>query len=221
MSYNASVTASCHLVRTIPAANAMTLEELQQAIAANTAAIGALVTQFIRPNAQQALENQRSVGQMIDLMDRHTRAIIEIDERLEASTQQIAANAEQIAANTQQIAAIGDRLEQFDQRLEDTRALVAENGSRIAQMSVKQDQILDRVDSQISTLVEENQAFRESQQLQIDKLVEENQASRESQQLQIDRLVEENRAFRESQQSQLAGIIGNGRRIDRLEQQAS
>jgi len=34
-------------------------------------------------------------------------------------------------------------------------------------------------------------------------------------------LIEDNRAFRESQQSQLAAIIGNGRRIDRLEQQAS
>jgi len=203
MSYNAFVTFSCHSIRTFPAANAMTLEELQQAIAANTAAIGALVTQFIQPNAQQALENQRSIGQMLELMDRHTRAIIEIDERLEANTQQIAANAEQIAANTQQIAAIGDRLEQFGQRLEDTRALVAENGSRVAQMSVKQDQILDRVDSQISTLVEENRAFRESQQSQ------------------LDRLVEESRAFRESQQSQLAAIIGNGRRIDRLEQRAS
>lgn len=163
----------------------MTNEELQQAIAANTAAIGALVTQFIRPNSQQALENQRSVAQIIELMDRHARAIVEIDERLDANTQQIAANAEQIAANTQQIAALGERLEQFAQRLEDTRALVAENGSRIAQLSVKQDQVLDRVDSQISTLVEEN------------------------------------RAFRESQQSQLAAIIGNGRRIDRLEQRAS
>lgn len=36
----------------------------------------------------------------------------------------------------------------------------------------------------------------------------------------IDRLVEENRAFRELQQSQLAAIIGNARRLDRLDQQA-
>lgn len=38
---------------------------------------------------------------------------------------------------------------------------------------------------------------------------------------QINALIEENRVFRESQQLQLAAIIGNGRRIDRLEQQAS
>lgn len=180
----------------LPAADLMTNDELQQAVAANTAAINALVTQFIQPNAQQALENQRSVGQVIELMDRHARAIVEIDERLEANTQQV-------AANTQQIAAIGDRLEQFDQRLEETRTLVAENGSRIAQLSVKQDQLLDRIDNQISTL-------RESQQAQLDRVDS-----------QISALIEENRAFRESQQAQLAAIIGNGRRIDRLEQQAS
>lgn len=163
----------------------MTNEELQQAIAANTAAINALVTQFIQPNAQQALENQRSIAQVIELMDRHARAIVEIDERLEANTQQITANAEQIAA-------IGDRLEQFDQRLEETRVLVADNGSRMAQLSVKQDQLLDRVDAQQARTTES-----------------------------LNLLIEENRAFRESQQSQLAAIIGNGRRIDRLEQQAS
>lgn len=170
----------------------MTNDELQQVVAANTAAINALVTQFIRPNAQQALENQRSIAQVIELMDRHARAIVEIDERLEANTQQITANAEQIAANTQQIAAIGDRLEQFDQRLEETRALVAENSSQIAQLSVKQEQVLDRADEQQARTTES-----------------------------LNLLIEENKAFRESQQSQLAAIIGNGRRIDRLEQQAS
>ena len=128
----------------------MTNNELQQAIAANTAAIGALVTQFIRPNAQQALENQRSVAQLIELMDRHARAIIEIDERLEANIQQIAANAEQIAANS----------------------------SRIAQLSVKQDQVLDRIDEQqarttesLNLLIEENRAFRESQQSQLAAII--------------------------------------------------
>ena len=156
----------------------MTNDELQQVIAANSSAISALVTQFIRPNAQQALENQRSIARIIELMARHTSAIVEIDERLEA-------NAQQIAANSAQIAALGDRLEQFDQRLEETRALVAENGSRIAQLGVKLDA----------------QQARTTENLNL--------------------LAEENRAFRESQQSQLAAIIGNSRRLDRLEQQAS
>ena len=163
----------------------MTNDELQQAIAANTAAINALVTQFIRPNAQQALENQRSIAQMLELMARHAQAIVQIDERLEANTQQI-------AANSQQIAALGDRLEQFDTRLEETRALVADNASNIAQMGTMHDQMFERLDTRLDRT-----------------------------DAQINVLIEENRAFRESQQSQLAAIIGNGRRIDRLEQQAS
>ncbi|MFK8184807.1 MAG: hypothetical protein AB8B99_15655 [Phormidesmis sp.] len=138
----------------------MTNDELQQAIAANTTAINALVTQFILPNAQQALENQRSIAQIIDLIDRHAKAIIEIDERLAANTQQIAANAEQIAA-------IGERLEQFDQRLEETRELVADNSSQIAQLSTKQDQALNQITESLNLLIEENKAFRESQQSQL------------------------------------------------------
>jgi|GEM_PF-2009062 len=163
----------------------MTNDELRQAIAANTVAIDALVTQFIRPNAQQALENQRSVAQIVELMDRHAQAIVQIDERLEASIQQINANAEQIAA-------LGDRLEQFDTRLEETRQLVAKNASDIAQMGTRHEQMFERLDTRLERT--DNQ---------------------------INALIEENRAFRESQQSQLAAIIGNGRRIDRLEQQAS
>ena len=187
MSYNL---ATSSLVMT------MTNDELQQAIVANTAAINALVTQFIRPNAQQAAENQRSIAQMLKLMARHSLAVVQIDERLEANTQQIAANAEQIAA-------AGDRLEQFDQRLEEALALVAENASQIAQQGTRHDLMFERVDSRMAEVFEH-----------IDSRIGRMDG-------QIATLVEENRAFRESQQSQLVAIIGNGRRIDRLEQQAS
>lgn len=156
----------------------MTNDELQALIAANTAAINALVTQFIRPNAQQALENQRSISQGVELMNRHAQAILQIDERL--------------AANTQQITAIGDHLEQLDTRLEETRQLVAKNASEIAQLGTKHDQMFERLDARLDRTDG-----------------------------QINLLIEENRAFRESQQAQLAAIIGNGRRIDQLEQQAS
>ncbi|MEL7351460.1 MAG: hypothetical protein AAF171_02985 [Cyanobacteria bacterium P01_A01_bin.116] len=156
----------------------MTNDELQALIAANTAAINALVTQFIRPNAQQALENQRSISQGVELMNRHAQAILQIDERL--------------AANTQQIAAIGDHIEQLDTRLKETRQLVAKNASEIAQLGTKHDQMFERLDARLDRTDG-----------------------------QINLLIEENRAFRESQQAQLAAIIGNGRRIDQLEQQAS
>lgn len=142
-----------------------------QQIAQLTQAVDVLVSQFIRPNAQQAVENQNSISQIIELIDRHANAIVQIDERLERLEGIVEANAQQIASNAEN----GTR---FDERLEETRQLVAKNSSDFAQMNT------------------------------------ETKAS-------LDQLIEENRAFRESQQTQLAAIIGNARRIDRLEQQAS
>lgn len=110
----------------------------------------------------------------VEFLNRHARAIVEIDEQQQA--------------NAQQIAAIGDRLEQFDTRLEDTRQLVAKNASDIAQLTVKQDRDAEQI-LELRTAQRENAT-------------------------QIEALAEASRA-------QLAGIIGNGRRIDRLEQQAS
>ena len=137
-----------------------TPEKNARDIAALTEAVGALVSRFIRPNSQQALENQQSIARIIELMDRHARAIVEIDARVEA--------------NAQLIAGLGERLEQFDQRLEETRQLVAKNGSDIAQMGARHDAMfarmderLDRTDRQLEILVEENRAFRELQRSQL------------------------------------------------------
>lgn len=137
-----------------------TSEKNARDIAALTEAVGALVSRFIRPNSQQALENQQSIARIIELMDRHARAIVEIDARVEA--------------NAQLIAGLGERLEQFDQRLEETRQLVAKNGSDIAQMGARHDAMfarmderLDRTDRQLEILVEENRAFRELQRSQL------------------------------------------------------
>jgi archaellum component FlaC len=152
----------------------MTNDELQAAVAANTKAIGALVSQFIRPNAQQSLENQQSIAQIISLLDRHAQAIVQIDERLERTEDIVEASARQIASNAEAIT-------RFDERLEETRQLVAKNASDIAQLGVKVNLIADKVDSNAEQIT----------------------------------------ALAEMSRSQLAAIIGNGRRIDRLEQQAS
>ena len=112
----------------------MTNDELQAAVAANTKAIGALVSQFIRPNAQQSLENQQSIAQIIGLLDRHARAIVQIDERLERTEDIVEASARQIASNAEAIT-------RFDERLEETRQLVAKNASDIAQLGVKVNRI--------------------------------------------------------------------------------
>ena len=172
-----------------------------------------LVSQFIRPATQQANANRITLDEVIELLSRHTQGLLSLEQRLDqmidrlesiegivaqnaqqiaatsrqqqANAQQIAQNAQQIAAtsqqqqaNAQQIAQNAEAITAFDQRLEETRQLVAKNSSDFAQMSTE---------TKVS----------------------------------LDRLIEENRAFRESQQSQLAAIIGNARRIDRIEQQAS
>lgn len=155
----------------------MTPAELQTAIEANasnidrlTGAVDVLVSQFIRPNAQQAFSNFERLGRI--------EGILEV-----IATQQ-QANTQKIAVNADMITAIGESIEAFDQRLEATRDLVAQNSSAIAQLTVKQDQNANDI-ADLKVLVAN--------------------------------MVKENQVFRESQQSQLAAIIGNGRRIDRLE----
>lgn len=155
----------------------MTPAELQTAIEANasnidrlTSAVDILVSQFIRPNAQQAFSNFERLGR--------------IEGVLEAIATQQQANTQKIAVNADMFTAIGESIEAFDQRLEATRDLVAQNSSAIAQLTVKQDQNVNDI-ADLKVLVAN--------------------------------MVKENQAFRESQQSQLAAIIGNGRRIDRLE----
>lgn len=169
-----------------------TPEQNAQDIASLTSAVNSLVSQFIRPNTQQASANRETLSTVVEGLLNIEQRLDQMANRLESLESIVAQNAQQQQANNQQIAAIGDRLEQYEHRLEDTRAIVAENSSRIAQLSVKQDQLLDRIDGQQTETTET-----------------------------LNLLIEENRAFRESQQSQLAAIIGNGRRIDRLEQQAS
>lgn len=162
-----------------------TPDQLQQQLAALTSTVNVLVSQFIRPNAQQAQENQQSISQIIDLLDRHAQAMISLDESLEQIAQQQQANADQIAANAQQIAANAEAVTQFDTRLEETRQLVAKNASDIAQMGARHDQMIAALG------------------------------------VKIDRNAEQVAAIAEASRTQLAAIIGNGRRIDRLEQQAS
>ena len=155
-----------------------TPQELQQQIAGLTTALNGVVTQFVRPTAQQSLENQQSIAQLIDLLDRHAQAMVSLDERLE----RIAGQQE---ANTQAIAAAIERMTAFDGRLEDTRQLVAKNASDIAQMGARHDQMIERLGAKIDS-----------------------NASQVT-------------ALAETSRTELAAIIGNSRRIDRLEQQAS
>ncbi|MFK8184012.1 MAG: hypothetical protein AB8B99_11610 [Phormidesmis sp.] len=165
--------------------SSLTPEQNAQDIAALREVVNVLVSEFIRPNAQQHLESMARMERIEKAVDRHSTAISQIDlkldrfiDALEETRAIVAENAQNSAKNDKQIERLGTKLEQYDERLEETRQLVAKNSSDIAQTA---------------TRIEAS----------------------------IDKLVEENRAFRETAQTQLTAIIGNARRIDRLEQQAS
>ena len=163
-------------------------EQNATAITQLTAAVDMLVSQFIHPAVQQADSNRQSLDRVVKLMDRHAEAIVEIDDRLEIVTNQLASVSESLAA--------------FDQRLEETRSLVAENGSMIAQLGVKQTANAEAISRLESTQADNAEAISRLESTQAENA---NQVQ----------------ALMETSRTQLAAIIGNGRRIDRLEQQAS
>ena len=163
----------------------MTPSELQAAIEANTKAISQLATTVERSNEQLNQAINVLVSDFIRPSTQQHLQSMERLERLEGIVEPIAQqqqeNVDQIAANAQQIASNAEAITRFDGRLEETRQLVAQNGSQIAQLSVKQDRNADAIAAN-------------AQQAE---------------------------ALAEASRTQLAAIIGNGRRIDRIEQQAS
>ena len=173
-----------------------TPEQNARDIAALTSALEMVVTQFVRPSVQQANANREALDQAVS---RFTEGLLTLEARLDQittslegvrdlvaqNTQQLATIAQQQQANAQQIAQNTEAVTEYRRLLEETRQLVAKNSSDIAQATTEM------------------------------------KARGDEQQARLDQLIEENKAFRESQQTQLAAIIGNARRIDRLEQQAS
>ena len=111
---------------------------------------------------------------------------------IEAIAQRLEETITQQQANARQIAQNAEGITQYRQLLEETRQLVAQNASNIAQGSARHDQEMAEI-----------------------------KAAQDRNDQQINRLVTEMEAIAEASRTQLAAIIGNGRRIDRLEQQAS
>lgn len=222
MSYNA-VTIPLSLAMSSPDAPGLTPESNARDIASLTQALDMVVSQFVRPSVQQANANRETLNEVIDLLSRHAQGLLSQEQRVDqltgslesvrdivaqnaqqiaATTQQQQTNAQQIAQNTEAITAITQRLEQFDTRLEETRQLVAKNSSNIAQLSVKQDRNAEQIEK--LTVKQDRNA----------ELIAELRTAQRENATQVEALAEASR-------TQLAGIIGNGRRIDRLEQQAS
>jgi hypothetical protein len=196
-----------------------TPEELQAQIASNTQAIGRLVEAIASQQQASAQQIATNVDAMtaFDQQLEGTRVLLEeTAAQQQTNAQQIAANAEAMTAFDQRLEGTRILLERTRASLEETRALVAENGSQIAQLKVGHQQVA-------SQQVLNSQAIANlTGQQTLNTQAIANLTSHQALNAQaLTDLIAENRAFRESQQSQLAAILGNGRRIDRLEQQAS
>ena len=109
---------------------------------------------------------------------------------------------------------------QHDLWMREMRTVQAESSSRLAQIDVKWDRTAEQI-AQITT--KQDRAAEQITQLTInqDEFIEEQRDHSEEFNRKLDRLHNEVQALAEASRAQLAGIIGNGRRIDRLEQQAS
>ena len=199
-------------------------------IAALTSVVDVLVSQFIRPNAQQANANRETIDEILELLKRQGEVIAGLDIKIDQIATLVQENARAISQLTSTQA-------EHDQWIQEMRTLQAESNSQMAQLTVKQDRNADAIEQitikqdrnadaieQITVKQDRNADAIEQITVKQDRnadVIAEMGRQGDEQQARLDQLVEENRAFRESQQSQLAAIIGNARRIDRLEQQAS
>ena len=147
-----------------PAQNEQQIAANTKAIADLNQAVNFLVSDFIRPNAQQHLQSLARLEKLEEVVEA-------IAQPPQTTAQQQQTIAQQQAATAQQIERNAEALNQYDNRLEETRQLVAKNASDIAQATARIDARLDRTDAQISLLIEENKAFRESQQSQLAALI--------------------------------------------------
>lgn len=136
----------------------MTNDELQQAIEANTRtiaqvsrAIDTLVTQFIRPNAQQALSNYERIERIEAVLESNTEAIGQI-ESIQAE------NAQQVAQNTRAITALTQLSEANQQQIADNAEAINRSGSRLQRI----ENLTEENSRQIQVLIGEGRADRQS-----------------------------------------------------------
>lgn len=130
----------------------MTEERLERIVEANASAnqqlgesLNFLVSEFIRPNTQQAFANYERLERL--------------ESALETLVAQSLVNAEQIEANQQQI-------EASQQQIEANQRQIASNTESITRLEAKVDDIAETVSEQsqqIQVLIEEGRADRQTQ----------------------------------------------------------
>ena len=163
MSYNTVTTPSLTMSSPQP-----TPEQNARDIAALTAALNMVVSEFVRPSVQQANANREALDHAVE---RFTEGLLTLEQRLD----QIASSLEGIrditAQNAQQIAQNAEGVTEYRLLLKETRQLVAKNSSDIAQATTEIKAIVNDNAEQIAAMVKENRAFRESQQAQLAAII--------------------------------------------------
>jgi DNA repair ATPase RecN len=177
----------------------MTPEQLLQQIverqAINTQAIADLNQSVGFLVGEFIRPNAQQAAANYERLERLEGIVEGIVNQLEETLTLTASNTQAISTLTQLAEGQQQRMDAFDSRLEETRSLVADNASQIAQLRQQQGNSQQQID-QLG--------------IRVDDLVARSERS-----------LEETEALKELSRSQLAAIIANGRRIDRLEQQAS
>lgn len=135
-----------------------------------------------------------------------------VSQFIRPATQQANANRETLDEVIELLGRHTQGLLSLEQRLEQLEGVV----SQIAQ---QQQANVQQIAQNAEAITRYDQRLEETRQLVAKNSSDFAQMNTETK-ASLDSLIEENRAFRESQQSQLAAIIGNARRLDRLEQQA-
>ena len=146
-----------------------------------------------------------------------------VSQFIRPATQQANANRETLdevidllSRHAQGLLSLEQRLDRMAEQLESLEGIVAQNAQQIAATAQQQQASAQQIAQNVEAIATYDRQLEETRQL-----VANNASDFAQMNARMDQMLEENRAFRESQQTQLAAIIGNARRIDRLEQQAS
>ena len=140
-----------------PNASSPTPDSNARDIAALTQALNMVVSEFVRPSVQQASANREAI-------ERFTEGLLVLEQRLDQITGSLEGLRDIAAQNAEGVT-------EYRLLLEETRQLVAKNSSDIAQATTEMKARSDEQQTRLDQLIEENRAFRESQQTQLAAII--------------------------------------------------
>lgn len=125
------------------------LDRIEASIEDLTNALDVLVTQFIRPTAQQASANFERLERIESALEQLVTLMLSNEQQIAANTDQIAANASQVAQNAGQIAANASQVAQNAEAITRLEVVTTENA-----------QTVSRLERLFETMLQENRSDR-------------------------------------------------------------